>query len=89
MYKRQVYDGAVEREGPLVRISATGGAHALIEVLRALDGHDLEPATLTVREPSMDDVFLKLTGHHAEHAADDAASVQAKGKRSRRTRGAA
>ena len=26
----------------------------------------LEPATLTVREPSLDDVFLTLTGRHAE-----------------------
>jgi daunorubicin resistance ABC transporter ATP-binding subunit len=83
-----VYDGAVEREGQLVRISATGGAHALIEVLRALDGHQLEPATLTVREPSMDDVFLKLTGHHAEHV-DEAAEAEQKSKRSRRSRGAA
>jgi hypothetical protein len=26
----------------------------------------LAPATLAVREPSLDDVFLALTGHHAE-----------------------
>ena len=42
----------------------------MIEVLRTLDGDELEPDTLTVREPSMDDVFLKLTGHHAEHVAE-------------------
>jgi ABC-2 type transport system ATP-binding protein len=84
-----VYDGAVEREGQLVRISATGGAHALIEVLRALDAQGLEPATLMVREPSMDDVFLKLTGHHAEHTGEEPATSQTKAKRSRRSRGAA
>ena len=27
-----------------------------------LDAEGLEPDTLAVREPSMDDVFLKLTG---------------------------
>jgi ABC-2 type transport system ATP-binding protein len=84
-----VYDGAVEREGQLVRISATGGAHALIEVLRVLDAQGLEPATLMVREPSMDDVFLKLTGHHAEHVGQEPAADGVKAKRSRRSRGAA
>jgi hypothetical protein len=36
----------------------------LFDVLRVLDRDDLEPDTLTVREPSIDDVFLALTGHH-------------------------
>ena len=35
--------------------------------------HDVsEPETLTVREPTLDDVFLKLTGHRTDVAADDA-----------------
>ena len=38
-------------------------ARLLIEVLRLLDDQQLAPATLAVREPSMDDVFLVLTGH--------------------------
>jgi ABC-2 type transport system ATP-binding protein len=58
--------GRVEREGERLRITAEGGAHVLIEALRLLDGDGLEPDTLTVREPSLDDVFLTLTGHHAE-----------------------
>jgi hypothetical protein len=39
-----------------------------------------------VREPSMDDVFLRLTGHHAEDTA--VAEADAAGK-ARRKRGAA
>ena len=35
----------------------------LIDVLRELDHADLSPATLAVHEPSLDDVFLALTGH--------------------------
>ena len=58
--------GRVEREGDTLRISSDRGAHVLIEVLRSLDGGGLSPDTLTVREPSLDDVFLALTGHHAE-----------------------
>jgi ABC-2 type transport system ATP-binding protein len=57
----------VEREGDTLRISSDQGARLLIDVLRTLDGDGLEPDTLTVREPSLDDVFLTLTGRHAEH----------------------
>jgi daunorubicin resistance ABC transporter ATP-binding subunit len=62
--------GRVEREGETLRVTSDRGAHVLIEVLRALDGDGLAPDTLAVREPSLDDVFLSLTGRHAE--ADEA-----------------
>ena len=57
--------GKVEREHRTVRISSTHGARVLVEVLRRFDGGGVEPDTLTVREPSLDDVFLALTGHRA------------------------
>jgi ABC-2 type transport system ATP-binding protein len=56
----------IEREGGVIRINSDAGAHILIDVLRTLDDHDLSPDTLAVREPSLDDVFLALTGHRAE-----------------------
>jgi len=55
-----------ERSGDIVRLRATDGPRMLMELLRALDAHGLVPATLGVREPSLDDVFLALTGHAAE-----------------------
>ena len=55
-----------EREGSTIRVTSDDGARALIDVLRALDGDGLTPGTLTVREPSLDDVFLSLTGRHTE-----------------------
>ncbi|HZD01007.1 MAG TPA: ATP-binding cassette domain-containing protein [Actinomycetes bacterium] len=58
-----------EREGATVRLASDSGSRVLIDVLRSLDDHDLAPATLAVREPSLDDVFLALTGHRAEAAA--------------------
>ena len=61
-----VIDRGVEREGDHLRITSERGAGALIEILRALDAAGLEPEALTVREPSLDDVFLALTGRHAE-----------------------
>jgi ABC-2 type transport system ATP-binding protein len=58
-----------ELEGTTVRLTTADGARVLMDALRALDAEGLVPATLTVREPSLDDVFLALTGHHAEDAA--------------------
>jgi ABC-2 type transport system ATP-binding protein len=56
--------GRVEREGDTIRVTSDRGARVLFDILRVLDRDDLEPDTLTVREPSIDDVFLALTGHH-------------------------
>ena len=42
-----------------------------MEVLRALDAAEMEVGGLTVREPSLDDVFLSLTGRRAEETTDE------------------
>ncbi len=71
--------GRVERDGTTIRITSEDGARVLIEVLRALDAEGITPATLAVREPSLDDVFLALTGRHVEAGppSDDDALVKA------------
>jgi ABC-2 type transport system ATP-binding protein len=38
----------------------------MLETVRLLDAARLEPASLVLREPTLDDVFLELTGHVAE-----------------------
>ncbi|HJR19168.1 MAG TPA: ATP-binding cassette domain-containing protein [Actinomycetota bacterium] len=55
-----------EREGALIRLSSAEGPKVLVDVLRRLDDKNLVPTTLALREPSLDDVFLTLTGKHAE-----------------------
>jgi ABC-type multidrug transport system ATPase subunit len=55
-----------EREAATIRLASQDGARVLIEVLRSLDDQQLTPATLAVREPSLDDVFLSLTGRRAD-----------------------
>jgi hypothetical protein len=55
-----------------LRVPVADGPRALMDALRTLDGAGLMPASLTVREPSLDDVFLILTGHQAEHAREPA-----------------
>ena len=66
-------NGQVERDDGTVRITSNDGARILIEVLRMLDANGVEPDTLAVREPSLDDVFLALTGHQAEARRSDRA----------------
>jgi ABC-type multidrug transport system ATPase subunit len=67
-------NGQVERDDGTIRITSNDGARILIDVLRTLDANGVEPETLAVREPSLDDVFLALTGHRAE--SDDEASKE-------------
>lgn len=50
----------------IVTMSATGGAAILIEVVRKLDAAQINLLDITLRRPSLDDVFMKLTGHQAE-----------------------
>ncbi|MGN6794888.1 MAG: ATP-binding cassette domain-containing protein [Streptosporangiaceae bacterium] len=60
----------------------SGGSDALIEAVRSLDGAGVVTHGLALRRPSLDDVFLAITGHAAEED-DDAAG----GKRRRRRNG--
>jgi len=57
-----------ERQVATIRLASQDGARVLIDVLRSLDDQGLTPATLAVREPSLDDVFLSLTGRRADDA---------------------
>jgi len=78
----------LDREATTLRLTTNDGARVLIDVLRTLDASSLAPASLAVHEPSLDDVFLKLTGRHAEPAdaepAAAAAPPPAGGRRRRR-----
>jgi ABC-2 type transport system ATP-binding protein len=56
-----------DQETGLVSMGAgSRGSEVLIEAVRALDGAAIETRGLALRRPSLDDVFLALTGHAAE-----------------------
>ena len=59
------------------------GSDALIEAVRILDNAAVETRGLALRRPSLDDVFLALTGHAAEE------DGQVEGRRRGRRRGGA
>ena len=50
----------------MVEINAKDGAKLLADALRLLTTARIKPTTINLREPSLDDVFLALTGHKAE-----------------------
>jgi ABC-2 type transport system ATP-binding protein len=50
-------------ENLVIELTVTDGPKAGAEVLRALDAAEVPIAGLALREPSLDDVFLNLTGH--------------------------
>ena len=55
--------------GTLV-VPVQSGAAALVDAVRALDAAGVAVADLGLRRPSLDDVFLSLTGHVAEERPD-------------------
>jgi ABC-2 type transport system ATP-binding protein len=52
--------------GTLVEVTVENGPQAAMVALRNLDGEGIQPTTFNLREPSLDDVFLSLTGHRTE-----------------------
>jgi ABC-2 type transport system ATP-binding protein len=69
-------------EGGTVELTVENGPAIAVEVLRALDGANVTLTGLLLREPSLDDVFLSLTGHKVE-----AEEKLAAGRAGRRRRG--
>jgi len=56
----------MEQHSRRITVPAPGGSSALVSVIRALDGAGIQIADVGLRRPTLDDVFLTLTGHEAE-----------------------
>jgi len=50
----------------MISAPVSTGATALIDTLRSLDSEGIHPLDVGLKRPSLDDVFLSLTGHAAE-----------------------
>jgi ABC-2 type transport system ATP-binding protein len=74
--------GAVEVDAHTRRLTVpvSGGAAVLTEALRRLDAADVALHDVALRRPTLDDVFLTLTGHHTEDAEPEAESELAEVK---------
>jgi ABC-2 type transport system ATP-binding protein len=60
--KNEVFVREIKNEETLLRLYANNGAAALPQVIRLLDSQQLKINTITLSEPSLDDVFLNQTG---------------------------
>jgi ABC-2 type transport system ATP-binding protein len=61
----------VEEHTRKLTVPVTGGAKLLAEVIRELDVRGIEIDDIGLRRPTLDDVFLSLTGHVAEVKDED------------------
>ncbi|MFE6284850.1 ATP-binding cassette domain-containing protein [Streptomyces sp. NPDC057877] len=59
-------EAAVEEHTRKLTVPVVGGAKLLAEVIRELDTRGIEIDDIGLRRPTLDDVFLSLTGHVAE-----------------------
>ncbi len=56
----------IENHTRRVTVPVSGGAKLLAEVIRELDSRGVEIDDIGLRRPTLDDVFISLTGHAAE-----------------------
>ena len=74
----------VEVDGRRVTVPVAGGAGVLLDAVRDLDGAGVVIDDVALRRPTLDDVFLSLTGHAAE---DDTPTPPPNRGRRRKTEG--
>ncbi|MGH8958790.1 MAG: ATP-binding cassette domain-containing protein [Acidimicrobiia bacterium] len=55
----------VDEQSRTLTAPVTGGSGVLVEVLRQLDSNSVKVLEFALRRPTLDDVFLTLTGHGA------------------------
>jgi ABC-2 type transport system ATP-binding protein len=84
----EVGDGevSVQAQTRSLSVPVSAGTRVLVEALRRLDGLGVTVQDVGVRRPTLDDVFLSLTGHAAtdEPDTDEAAATTSRGRRSRK-----
>jgi ABC-2 type transport system ATP-binding protein len=73
--------GKVVVEGDHVQVPVSGGGVKVVEAVRALDIAKIEIKEIQLRRPTLDDVFLSLTGHHAEEIKVEEDTAPKKGRR--------
>ena len=67
-----------------ITIAAPGGTRTLMEAIRRLDGVGVVPTDAALHRPTLDDVFLALTGHAADSEDDARGAGAPSGGRRRR-----
>ena len=72
-----VGEASIDEQTRRVTVPSDGGAKRLAIVIRDLDEAGIAIDDIALRRPTLDDVFLSLTGHVAEESAADKAAERA------------
>ncbi|MEU6340362.1 ATP-binding cassette domain-containing protein [Streptomyces sp. NPDC046977] len=64
-------DTTLDNHTRRITVPVTGGAKLLAEVIRELDTRGIEIDDIGLRRPTLDDVFMSLTGHAAEEKEEE------------------
>ena len=64
-------DCDIDEESHTASIMVSDGASLMVQVVRALDTENVGVTNMALRQPTLDDVFLALTGRTAEEAATE------------------
>ena len=82
-------DGPAATVGTRINLPVTGGGQKLIEAVRALDAAGIAVSDVQLRRPTLDDVFLTLTGHAAEDevekSEEEVPAAKGRGRRQRKS----
>ncbi|MGW2919558.1 ATP-binding cassette domain-containing protein [Streptomyces angustmyceticus] len=81
-------EGTVEPHTRKLTIPVSGGAKLLAEVIRELDARGVEIDDIGLRRPTLDDVFISLTGHAAEAEENGTGGKGAVGRQKKGGKGA-
>jgi ABC-2 type transport system ATP-binding protein len=81
-------EAAYEAVHKSIRLPAPGGSQTLLAVVRRLDETGINAQDVALHKPTLDDVFLTLTGRGAVQAEAERESIKKPGRRGRRERSA-
>jgi len=77
----RISTSAIHTDVRTISAPVTTGSIALMDALRSLDEAKIHPLDIALRRPSLDDVFLSLTGHVAEETVAEPVKKKRGGKK--------
>jgi len=77
----RISTSAIHTDVRTISAPVTTGSIALMDALRSLDEAKIHPLDISLKRPSLDDVFLSLTGHVAEETVAEPVKKKRGGKK--------
>jgi ABC-2 type transport system ATP-binding protein len=77
----RISTSAIHTDVRTISAPVTTGSIALMDALRSLDEAKIHPLDIALKRPSLDDVFLSLTGHVAEETVAEPVKKKRGGKK--------